>query len=316
MKKICKNDLYRSNIYFLLILLGSIFVPFVLAFVFYFAGITDTRIRLMLSHIILFLVPAVIYFVVTKKNVKETLRLNKLHIEDVGIILLISVLTYPLMSCAAMISSMFVQNDVGAYISSISSTPYIVMILLFGVMPAITEEVTLRGIVLSGYNNQSKVKAALVTGILFGIFHLDLHQLLYASVLGFVMAYLVRVTNSIFSSVILHFTVNSMSVTLQKITALGSSAATASSDSVDLTALSLSEKMGYIQVAVFFGICIFGVIFKLLKVLERWDRERRIAYGLPLDEEIYRSGDEKENIINIPLILIVVIYVVTMFLIN
>ena len=316
MKKICKNDLYRSNIYFLLILLGSIFVPFVLAFVFYFAGITDTRIRLMFSHIILFLVPAVIYFVVTKKNVKETLRLNKLHIEDVGIILLISVLTYPLMSCAAMISSMFVQNDVGAYISSISSTPYIVMILLFGVMPAITEEVTLRGIVLSGYNNQSKVKAALVTGILFGIFHLDLHQLLYASVLGFVMAYLVRVTNSIFSSVILHFTVNSMSVTLQKITALGSSAATASADSVDLTALSLSEKMSYIQVAVFFGICIFGVIFKLLKVLERWDRERRIAYGLPLDEEIYRSGDEKENIINIPLILIVVIYVVTMFLIN
>lgn len=316
MKKICKNDLYRSNIYFLLILLGSIFVPFVLAFVFYFAGITDTRIRLMFSHIILFLVPAVIYFVVTKKNVKETLRLNKLHIEDVGIILLISVLTYPLMSCAAMISSMFVQNDVGAYISSISSTPYIVMILLFGVMPAITEEVTLRGIVLSGYNNQSKVKASLVTGILFGIFHLDLHQLLYASVLGFVMAYLVRVTNSIFSSVILHFTVNSMSVTLQKITALGSSAATASADSVDLTALSLSEKMGYIQVAVFFGICIFGVIFKLLKVLERWDRERKLAYGLPLDEEIYRSDDEKENIINIPLILIVVIYVVTMFLIN
>lgn len=316
MKKICKNDLYRSNIYFLLILLGSIFVPFVLAFVFYFAGITDTRIRLMFSHIILFLVPAVIYFVVTKKNVKETLRLNKLHIEDVGIILLISVLTYPLMSCAAMISSMFVENDVGAYISSISSTPYIVMILLFGVMPAITEEVTLRGIVLSGYNNQSKVKASLVTGILFGIFHLDLHQLLYASVLGFVMAYLVRVTNSIFSSVILHFTVNSMSVTLQKITALGSSAATASSDSVDLTALSLSEKMGYIQVAVFFGICIFGVIFKLLKVLERWDRERKLAYGLPLDEEIYRSDDEKENIINIPLILIVVIYVVTMFLIN
>lgn len=316
MKKICKNDLYRSNIYFLLILLGSIFVPFVLAFVFYFAGITDTRIRLMFSHIILFLVPAVIYFVVTKKNVKETLRLNKLHIEDVGIILLISVLTYPLMSCAAMISSMFVENDVGAYISSISSTPYIVMILLFGVMPAITEEVTLRGIVLSGYNNQSKVKASLVTGILFGIFHLDLHQLLYASVLGFVMAYLVRVTNSIFSSVILHFTVNSMSVTLQKITALGSSAATASADSIDLTALSLSEKMSYIQVAVFFGICIFGVIFKLLKVLERWDRERKLAYGLPLDEEIYRSGDEKENIINIPLILIVVIYVVTMFLIN
>ena len=41
MRKICKNDLTRSNVYFLLILLGSIFVPFILAFVFYFLGIRN-----------------------------------------------------------------------------------------------------------------------------------------------------------------------------------------------------------------------------------------------------------------------------------
>lgn len=316
MRKICKNDLYRSNIYFLLILLGSIFVPFILAYVFYFLGITDTRIRLTLSHIILFLVPAVIYFIVTKKNVKETLRLNKLHIEDVGIILLISVLTYPLMGCAAIISSMFAKNNVGEYISSISSTPYIVMILLFGVMPAITEEVTLRGIVLSGYNNQSKIKAALVTGILFGIFHLDFHQFLYASVLGFVMAYLVRVTNSIFSSMILHFTVNSMSVTIQKITSLKVNPSIAeSADNVDFTALSAGEKMAYIRVAIIFGICIFGIVFKLLKVLERWDMERKLAYGIPLETEMVRNEEGvKERIINIPLILIILVYVTAMWL--
>ena len=314
MRKICKNDLYRSNIYFLLILLGSIFLPFVLAYVFYFLGITDTRIRLTLSHIILFLVPAVIYFIVTKSNVKETLRLNKLHIEDVGVILLISVLTYPLMGCAAMISSMFANNNVGEYISSISSTPYIVMILLFGVMPAITEEVTLRGIVLSGYNNQSKFKAALVTGILFGIFHLDFHQFLYASVLGFIMAYLVRITNSIFSSMILHFTVNSMSVTLQKIVSPSVSSAVETADNVDLTSLPLSEKVVYVKYAIIFGICVFGIVFKLLKVLERWDMERKLAYGIPLETEMVRNEEVKENIINLPLILIVVVYVIAMWL--
>lgn len=314
MRKICKNDLYRSNIYFLLILLGSIFVPFILAFVFYFLGITDTRIRLTLSHIILFLVPAVIYFIVTKSNVKETLRLNKLHIEDVGVILLISVLTYPLMGFVAMISSMFANNNVGEYISSISSTPYIVMILLFGVMPAITEEVTLRGIVLSGYNNQSKFKAALVTGILFGIFHLDFHQFLYASVLGFIMAYLVRITNSIFSSMILHFTVNSMSVTLQKITSSAISSAVETADNTDLIALPLNEKIAYIKYAIILGICVFGIVFKLLKLLERWDMERKLAYGIPLETEMVRNEDVKENIINIPLILIIVVYVIAMWL--
>ncbi|MCR4942925.1 MAG: CPBP family intramembrane metalloprotease [Clostridium sp.] len=314
MKKICKNDLYRSNIYFLLILLGSIFIPFVLAYVFYFAGIRDTRIKLVLSHIILFLVPAVIYFIVTKKSVKKTLRLNKLHIEDIGVILLIAVLMYPLMTCTALISSLFVHNNIGDYMTSISSTPYVVMILLFGVMPAITEEVTLRGIVLSGYNNQSKFKAALVTGIFFGIFHLDLHQFLYASVLGFVMAYLVRVTNSIFSSMIVHFTVNSMSVTMQKIASLSTSTVTEASDSIDLTALSFDQKMMYINVAVIVGICIFGLIFKLLKMLERWDYERKLVYGMPLSEEGYRGNSEKESIINIPLILIIVVYVIAMFI--
>lgn len=315
MKKICKNNLYRSNIYFLLILLGSIFIPFILSYAFYFTGIRDTRIRLMLSHIILFLVPAIIYFIVTKRNVKETLRLNKLHIEDIGIILLIAVLTYPLMSCAAAISSMFVQNNVGTYIESISSTPYIVMVLLFGVMPAITEEVTLRGIVLSGYNNQSKFKAALVTGILFGIFHLDLHQLLYASVLGFVMAYLVRVTNSIFSSVILHFVVNTMSVTIQKLAAFNTTTIN-SADSIDLTTVSLDSKMAVIQMAIVGGICIFGLIFKLMRVLERWDYERRIAYGIPLEEDFRVADEEKESIINIPLIVIVVVYILAMIIFN
>ena len=314
MRKICKNDLTRSNMYFLFILLGSIFVPFILAFVFYFLGITDTRIRLALSHIILFLVPAVIYFIVTKSNVKETLRLNKLHIEDVGIILLISVLTYPLMGCTAIISSMFAENNVGEYISSISSTPYIVMILLFGVMPAITEEVTLRGIVLSGYNNQSKVKAALVTGIFFGIFHLDFHQFLYASVLGFVMAYLVRVTNSIFSSMILHFIVNSMSVTLQKIMSPAMNSVAETAENTDLTALSLNEKMVYIKYAIIFGICIFGLVFKLLKLLEKWDMERKLAYGIPLETDMVRNEEVEENIINLPLILIVVVYVIAMWL--
>lgn len=315
MRKICKNDLCRSNIYFLLILLGSIFVPFILAFIFHFLGITDSRIKLMLSHIILFLVPAVIYFVVTKKNVKKTLRLNKLHIEDIGVIFLISVLTYPLMSCVAIISSMFAKNQVGEYISSISSTPYVVMILLFGLMPAITEEVTLRGVVLSGYNNQSKFKAALITGIFFGIFHLDLHQFLYASVLGFVMAYLVRVTNSIFSSMILHFTVNSMSVTLQKITSLKGSTVAQSASDIDLTALPLDEKMIYVKIAVIGAICMLGLVFKLIKMLERWDQERRSVYSIPLEEDMIVSEETvQESIINLPLILIILVYVAVMWL--
>ena len=45
----------------------------------------------------------------------------------------------------------------------------------------------------------------MVTGLLFGIMHLDAQQFLYATILGFVLALVVRITNTIFASAINSF---------------------------------------------------------------------------------------------------------------
>lgn len=308
------KKLKRSNIYFLIILLGAMFLPYLLALVYYLLGVRDSRVMLSVNHIVLFLVPAVIYFVVTKSNVKETLRLNKITLKQVALIILTAIVTYPLMSCCAVISSLFVNNNVADYVGSISSTPYLIMILLFGVMPAITEEVTLRGIVLSGYRSQTKFKAALFNGLLFGIFHLDFHQFLYASVLGFIMAYVALITDSLFSSMLMHFTINSISVTMQKIATIGSSITTdVNNESIGVIQTSVGMKIMTILFMLFVMFLLSKVVKRVIKALEKASVTDEYYYDEDDEDDEEFDGLEKDKLINGPFIAIILVYLLYMF---
>lgn len=308
------KKLKRSNIYFLIILLGAMFLPYLLAFAYYLLGVRDSRVMLSVNHIVLFLVPAVIYFVVTKSNVKETLRLNKITLKQVALIILTAIVTYPLMSCCAVISSLFVNNNVADYVGSISSTPYLIMILLFGVMPAITEEVTLRGIVLYGYRNQTKFKAALFNGLLFGIFHLDFHQFLYASVLGFIMAYVALITDSLFSSMLMHFTINSISVTMQKIATIGSSITTdVNNESIGVIQTSVGMKIMTILFMLFVMLLLSKVVKRVIKALEKASVTDEYYYDEDDEDDEEFDGLEKDKLINGPFIAIILVYLLYMF---
>lgn len=303
MKKILK-----ANTYFLIILLLGIILPKYLVYIYGALGISDIRLILALNHMLLFIVPAIIYVVVTKANIKETFRLNKLYIKDILLIIVIGFIAYIFMACFAAISSMFFMNDVGNFITSISSTPYPILLLLIALMPAITEEITMRGIILSGYDGKSRIKASIVVGLLFGMIHMDLQQFLYTAVLGALLAYLVRVTNSIFSSVLVHFIVNGISITLSSFVMDTSEYTDAVSQRLDIINLSFDMKLSMIVVYIIMAIAIGGLIFKLIRILERLNIERN-AEHLIKEKNIVTS---EEKIINVPLILSIVIYIIVM----
>ncbi|MGL4774320.1 MAG: lysostaphin resistance A-like protein, partial [Clostridium sp.] len=211
------KKVFRANLYFFIIIILEIFVPQIMVTIYRAIGMTDLRVALVVNHLVIFIVPAIIYVIVTKSNVKETFKLNKLYLKDIGMIFLLSIVARPAMSFFSLITSMFFDNNVAEVLDTISATPYAILLLIIAVLPSITEEVTLRGVILSGYDDKGMIKASIVTGLMFGIFHLDGQQFLYASVLGFVLALLVRITNSIFASALLHFLINGTSVTLQQI---------------------------------------------------------------------------------------------------
>ena len=105
------------------------------------------------------------------------------------------------------------QTDTG--INPVDAGTYILGIFVLALIPAISEEVIYRGIVLNGLRNKfSDVKAVLLSGTMFSLMHGNLQQLVYTFILGCVMGWIVVRTGSLISSILVHFINNFLVVTL------------------------------------------------------------------------------------------------------
>lgn len=308
------GKVYKSNLFFFFILVGSIFGNIALGRLFVKFNITDDRVILLISHMTLFLLPAIIYVILTKQRFKDVFKLNKLPLKDLLLVILLGFICVPLMSSFGIISSLFFENTLSTFMNGISSTPYIILMLLIAVMPAITEEVTLRGVILHGYDDKNKFKAALMCGIMFGIFHLNAHQFLYTMAMGFILAYAVRVTGSIYTSMIMHFILNGTSITLQKILEV-----TGSSDvfeeAVEATS-SITGSSGQL-VMLLMGAVFWIIIMGTLAWIILWKLEKRynIRNGITLKEiREFKNDESNERVINLPFIMSIIVYFVFMFL--
>ena len=286
MKKVLK-----ANIYFLSILIIEILGPYALRPIYIALGVSDIRLILLFNHLILFLIPAIIYLLVSKSSIKETLKLNKLHWQDILLIILLAFMVQPVMTFLSLISTFFFNNEVGSFIYEIISTPYILLLGLVALLPSITEEITV---------------------LFFGIFHLDGQQFLYATVLGFIFALVVRITNSIYSSMIMHFIINGTSVTLAKISKIITESLPISVETTEFSLNNIGSKekllllITYGVIAIIFSVFVFLIIY----ALEKLKAKRKVIEG----STVITVEDSKENILNIPFILIVIIYIIFMTL--
>ncbi|MDO5039827.1 CPBP family intramembrane glutamic endopeptidase [Clostridium sp.] len=305
------RKVFRANVYFLIILILEIVMPYITYPIYKGLGIGDVRVVLVLNHILLFLVPAIIYVLVTKCNVRQTFKFNPLPIKDLFLVIVLAFLCVPIMNFFGLISGFFFENNVGNLITSISGTPYLILMGIIAFMPAITEEITLRGIVLSGYDDKNRLKSALVIGLFFGIFHLDANQFLYATVLGFILAYVVRITGSIFSSMIMHFILNGTSITMQKLITLINPTYMEQTSEVSLKTLPLSEKLILLQGSIIiFAICVILAYLVIRKLDKRSDFKE--SSKLIEIRKYTKVEESRERIIDVPFLAIIVIYIIFM----
>lgn len=299
----------RANTYFLIIILLQLFLP--VSKIFSLFNITDVRLMLFISHTITFIVPAIIYLIVTKQSPKDVLKLNKLYFKDALLIILLAFVCQPIMTFFSLISQFFFENEIGNFMTEIVNSPYIVLLLLVAVLPAITEEITIRGVVLSGYKNKNIYLSAMITGLLFGIMHLDPQQFLYATVLGFVLALVVRITNTILASSLIHFLINGTSITIQKVISLipQSDSVMEQASEISIKNLPVAEKLvmvgTYGAVAIAFGIVAFFILKKLADL--------NIRRGIIEKEEMsIRYCDSDEKVFNIQFSFIIILYFIFM----
>ena len=78
----------------------------------------------------------------------------------------------------------------------------------------IVEELIFRKFMLDKLRRFGDLTAILVTGIAFGLFHMNLAQIFYATALGIIFAYVAIRTNTIRYSILLHIIINTIGATI------------------------------------------------------------------------------------------------------
>jgi membrane protease YdiL (CAAX protease family) len=93
----------------------------------------------------------------------------------------------------------------------------VVALFLMALTPAICEEALFRGPILRGLATRfSPAVAAIITGALFGLYHVDVWRLLPTALLGVVLSGIALASDSIVPSMLAHFTNNACIVFLAR----------------------------------------------------------------------------------------------------
>lgn len=110
------------------------------------------------------------------------------------------------------ITAFFAKNYVNGMVSNIYGYPLWVQLLLIAVIPAIVEEFIFRGLFYGSYRRRNVICAALMSGLLFGLAHLNLNQFAYAFIMGIAFCLLYEVSGNILLPVISHFAINANTI--------------------------------------------------------------------------------------------------------
>lgn len=334
------NRIKRINIFFLAMLIMQVLGSYIIGFfVRDILNLSPQQIRtpevllaiLGSNQIIFVFIPVMIYIIITKQSIKEVLKLNKIHIMDLFLSFLTAILFLPSMMVLSAITQLFSKNDVAEMLTVTGQAPVWVLILVIAVFPAIFEEFTMRGLILSEYRSVSIKKAAIMNGILFSMLHMNIQQSLYTLAMGILVSYLVYYTKSIFASMIFHFTINGVNVLISTIVASGASseANSAAQSNVPHSFIIIGMIIGFV-ILLAIAIGTFALIILIIKNIKKrninkWKEPEKSQdnqgfmfniENYEIEENMEREAVEEskfkeffKDVFNIPFVLSIITYI-------
>lgn len=273
----------------------------------------DYGARLLFSEILL-VAPGAAWIISGKRNYMYTVRLKKIHGSTGVLLFLFFIAMMPLMSLINAISMLFVENTTTQTMTEIvTGHSFLSSLIVIALLPAIFEESVYRGLFYNEYRQVSPISGLLLSAFLFGIMHANWNQFSYAFVMGMVFCLIIEATDSILSSMILHFCVNASSVVILSLMDLLSEhfpqefgEALKLTDGMEKLSL-LSVLRTYLPMAVI-GVVAAFVIYRQIAVKEgRWEIVRTL----------FVRGKEKKagiKLFSVPLIIGIGILLVLMVL--
>ena len=169
---------------------------------------------LMLTQLLI-LVPSFLFFLIFGYDLQDLVPFKKLRKGTVVLVVLFAFLIMPVITFVNVFSQLFTSNTMVGNADDLLSMPVVIILFLVGLFGPFCEEFTFRGVIYGGLRKSGYLFiAAAVSGIWFGLMHLNLNQFSYAMVLGIVLALLVEASGSIYASIIVHAVVNTWNILL------------------------------------------------------------------------------------------------------
>ncbi len=176
---------------------------------------------LVISQLV-YLVPVFLFVVFVKVPVKKWIPHERIKLSVAFMTVLFVLLLQPLMVCLNMITMLFSNNYVMETQASLNGLSFGVQLVLLALLPALSEEWMFRGIFYGAFRGRGIFCGAILSGLVFGMMHMNFNQFGYALMLGVAFALLLEATGSIFYCMIGHFVINGMSVVLSFVTGMAS----------------------------------------------------------------------------------------------
>lgn len=157
--------------------------------------------------------PAVAFLLLQEKTRKEKVRFHWLTWKAILLLMIIAI-ALELVTIEINIATSFIFSNytTDAISNDVSSSTFLISLICMAVLPAIFEELSFRGAFFQEYRDAYGAWAgAILSGLLFGLYHMNMRQFVYAFICGVFFALLVEATDSIVSSILMHFMLNAIS---------------------------------------------------------------------------------------------------------
>lgn len=171
---------------------------------------------LLATQLMLIFVP-VFFAWYTKKDFKETFSLKVPRVTHLlGAVLLEAGVYIVVMLLSTLLTAIW-PEDAGnvseSFETLLEGVQFVPALLVMALAPAICEEGLFRGYLFAASKKKFKPYAAmLIVAAIFGIYHLSLVKFFTTGILGFAFCYVVYKTECIFTSALMHFLNNAVSV--------------------------------------------------------------------------------------------------------
>lgn len=235
----------------------------------------------MLLQLVCYGVALPIFFAITKRIPRATTpKKNKLPFGQFMILVLIAWATMIIGSYVSSLVDLILTKMYGLPVnnvvdSMVSDTPLLLITLVAVIVGPIVEELIFRKVMIDRLSVFGDRTAIIISSIAFGLFHGNLSQLFYATLVGLVLGYVYSRTRKIWNSIFIHMIINFLGSVIPLIGQWASDNIMRLGDDMSVLSLeeqslySLSEALYLATSALQTGVFIAGLVFLIIYTVKR-----------------------------------------------